>query len=395
MGDLLVQASPPTDLLQGKSVAFAGRLATLTRSHAVELVADLGGRFCTRVTRDTALLVVGLNGWPLRRDGRVSGKLRKAQRLVEAGLPIEILREDQFLARLGLSHFGDSVCRRYTLDQVAKVAAVPPQRLRSWLRAGLLQPVETTHGVAQFDFRQISAVKRLQELTAAGVTPTRLRQSLRRLEAWLPDAQQWLSQLELFAQGPRLVARSADGQLLQMDGQRLFDFFDESPSEAPRPPALRFEPPASDADELFQQALKQEQQAEFAAAAAAYRQWLLAFGPDAQVCFNLGNTLFALGKHEAAAERYRQAVEVDPDYVEAWSNLGCVLAELHETPEAIAALTRATELSPTYPDALYNLADVLDRCGQRRQARRYWEAYLEQDADSPWAEHARSRLAAL
>lgn len=393
MDTAITQTTSNSARLSGSVVSLAGRFATMPRERAVELIEQQGGKYSKRVTRHTTLLVVGLNGWPLRRDGRVSGKLRKAQRIQELGGEIEILREDAFLERLGLGEVGDSVSRRYTLDHVAELTSTQPERIKAWLKAGILEPADTLHGVPRFDFRQITAIKRLQELTAAGITAARLRQSLRQLATWLPDARDWLTHVELLAEGRQLVTRDEDGALVQVDGQKLFDFVagaDDSITEAV---ALRFQAPLPDADDLFHQALEAEQEGNHQEAADAYRQWLLAFGPDGQVCFNLGNTLFALGRYEAAAERFRQAIEIDPDYAESWSNLGCALAEIDETDQAIAALSRAVELRPNYADAIYNLADILQRAGRDREARRHWRAYLELDQTSPWAEFAREQLA--
>jgi tetratricopeptide (TPR) repeat protein len=394
MDGILTQSQIVAASLQKHVVALAGRFASLTHDRAIELVQNFSGRFSARVTRDTTLLVVGLNGWPLRSDGRVSRKLARAKRLQQSGHAIEIIREDAFFDRLGLAEVGNSVCRRYTIDQVAKVAGTTVARIKTWLRAGIVEPAGSVHGIPQFDFRQISAVKRLQDLTAAGVTPARLRQSLRQLATWFPEAHDWLPQIELLAEGRTLVARSEDGSLVQVDGQRLLEFVtkDGHDAEAIATLAGRFEPPPPDADSLFQQALEFERQDEFASATDTYRRWLLTFGPDAQVCFNLGNTLFAAARFEAAAERFRQAVEIDPNYIEAWSNLGCALAEASETDEAVAALTRAIELSPCHADAIYNLADILERAGRRREARRHWRTYLKLDQNSPWADHAREQL---
>lgn len=392
MESTVTQAQPTVASLDGSVVSLAGRFASMSREKAIELIEHLGGRYSKRVTRHTTLLVVGLNGWPLRRDGRVSGKLRKAQRMQELGAAVEIVREDVFLERIGLGDVGDSAGQRYTLDRVAEVTSTQPERIKAWLKAGILEPADTVHGIPRFDFRQISAIKRLQELTAAGITPARLRQSLRQLATWLPDARDWLTQLELLTEGRKLVARDDDGSLVQVDGQKLFEFFADDADEPAGAISVRFQPPLPDADDLFHQALEAENAGDYPAAEQAYRQWLLAFGPDAQVCFNLGNTLFARSRYEAAVERFRQAVEIDPDYAEAWSNLGCALAEIDETDDAVAAVNRAIELRPNYPDAIYNLADILQRLGRRQEARRWWRTYLEHDQTSPWADHARQQL---
>jgi tetratricopeptide (TPR) repeat protein len=380
-----------TDLLKGAVVAVAGRLAYLSLAALKRLVAAHGGTFSTRLGRDTTLLIIGLSGLPLRGDGRLSGKLRRARRMLERGAMIELVREDEFFERFGLTEGGESVGRCYTLRQVAKVTGSPVERIGYWVQSGILQPAEYRLGIPLFSFREISSVKRLQELMAAGVTPARLRQSLGQLEAWLPDAPEWLSRLELIAGGNRLATRSSNGLLVQVDGQMLFDFVDHSQSHRQMPDAVPFRAP-SDSEQLFQRALDCERQGDCDEAVLLYRDWLMAFGPDAQVCFNLGNALFALGRFEGAAERFRQSLEIDPDYAEAWSNLGCALAELGEIDEAAASLRRALSLAPDYADAIYNLADILERAGRSADARPHWLAYLDHDDTSPWAEHARERL---
>src|SRR5690606_23837421 len=127
-------------------------------------------------------------------------------------------------------------------------------------------------------------------------------------------------------------------------------------------------------------------------AVRAYYGWLQQFGTDAHVIFNLANSLTALGRTEAALERYRQAVEVDPEYVEAWNNLGAALASAGELEEAREAFEIAIRLVPNYADALYNVADTLDEMDRPAEARTYWARYLDADRESPWADHARSRL---
>src|SRR5437879_7675855 len=95
---------PVTDaqFLQGKRVAFTGRLACMTRTEAAVLVAAYGGCFVPTVGQRTSILVVGQDGWPLRKDGRLTHNLQKARQLQGQANPIAILTEEELLARLGL-----------------------------------------------------------------------------------------------------------------------------------------------------------------------------------------------------------------------------------------------------------------------------------------------------
>src|SRR5882762_4859455 len=98
----MVEPAPDAEFLRGKQVAFTGRLASLTRAEAAQLVAANGGSYVATVNRQTALLIVGQDGWPLQKDGRLTNNLRQAQALQSAGHNITVLAEDELLTRLGM-----------------------------------------------------------------------------------------------------------------------------------------------------------------------------------------------------------------------------------------------------------------------------------------------------
>src|SRR5262245_41182088 len=186
--------------LRGRQVAVTGRLAAMSRDQMEKMLADCGAALHRSVTRRTSLLIVGLSGWPLRKDGRVSQNLQRAAVLQKRGHAIEILREDEWLERLGLRDRQEAICRHYRIDQIARLLEISADRVRTWMRVGLIEPAESPHGIPCFDYRQITALKRLDELTRAGVTPARLRRSLNELAAWLPEAEEAVSRLHLLDQ---------------------------------------------------------------------------------------------------------------------------------------------------------------------------------------------------
>src|SRR5262245_1145481 len=110
-----MQAAAEADFLKNKQVAFTGRLASMTRKEAVHLVNAYGGAFAPSVSRRTSVLVVGQEGWPLRKDGRLSSKLQSARALQRAGAAILILSEEELLLRLGLDQRCEGVRRLYPL----------------------------------------------------------------------------------------------------------------------------------------------------------------------------------------------------------------------------------------------------------------------------------------
>lgn len=377
-----------TGVLSGQRIAFAGRWATLSRPAAEALIATHGGLLTSRVTPETTLVVVGAGGWPLRKDGRVSRNLRHAELCQRKGQPVEILQEQQLLERLGMTGQASAIGRRLTAAELAKHLKLPGTKIRSWVQAGLLIPAETQQGVAYFDFQQAAGVRALSRLLESGVRPERLERTMRRLRQWLPNVAEPLARLESREFGGRLLARDNEGHLVDVAGQRYFEFDDE-----PEPAILSWQPAPRSAEEWFHRGVELEQAGDLQNAADAYREAALAGGPTPELCFNLANVLLALGRKPEAAERLRQTVELKPSFAEAWNNLGVVLSELKDPEGALAAFAHALEADPAYGDAHYNRADLLEQLGRMAEAQVHWQAYLRTDQQSAWAKYAAQRLA--
>jgi len=154
-------------------------------------------------------------------------------------------------------------------------------------------------------------------------------------------------------------------------------------------------PRTETAEGWFRIGIAAEADGELDSAIEAYQQALRMGSPQPEVCFNLGNTFYAMDRNTEAAACFIQATEIDADYVEAWNNLGNVLAEIGKYDDAIPAYHRALSISADYADAHYNLAETLAAQGNLAGAREHWLAYLKQDPSSQWALRVRERLAEL
>lgn len=111
------------------------------------------------------------------------------------------------------------------------------------------------------------------------------------------------------------------------------------------------------------------EQADPAAAMAAYRR-AIAGRPDlADAHNNLGRLLHDEGAVDAAEACYRRAIGHDPAVPLYWFNLGVVAEDRGRDAEAIAAYERAIELAAGAPeagaDAHFNLARLLELRGRR------------------------------
>lgn len=292
---------------------------------------------------------------------------------------------------------GSRVHRRYTTAQLCRLLNLPPDRLRRWIRQGLIKPVEASDGVSFFDFQQVTAVKTLAELTQAGVPLAEIRRSLDRLRDWLPgngaEGDDPLANLPVIERDGRLLVRLEEGQLAEPSGQLQLDFVADA--DVPKVVCGSAASPSIEsisADDWWDRGSACEEQGKLIEAENAYRQALLLGGPNPVLCLNLGNVLYAQGKKEQAAERFQQAVELDAAFAEAWNNLGNALAELNRHEEALTAYRQALKSTPHFADGHFNLADTLDRLGRQREARPHWQTYISLDPAGPWADYARKKL---
>jgi tetratricopeptide (TPR) repeat protein len=362
----------------------------MSRRQAAGLVERHGGSVAPVVSRQTSLLVVGREGWPLQANGRLTRKLEQARRLQRQRCGPEILTEERFFRMLAAEAVDEQVRRLYSIAELAELLGTSRSRIEAWQRNGLIASTDTRDGVPYFSFAQVAGARSLRAVLEAGIPHRRLVRSVRQLQRWLSDEMPIGDLLPgLLREGGRFLFRAEGGRLVETSGQLVFDFAEENPA----PSATVSWSQAIGGDDLFEEAVRLEQEGRLEEAATRYRQLLLAEGPDADVCFNLANILQALGETQAAIERLHEAVTLDPEHADAWNNLGNLLAEKRQPEEACYAYRQAVSVDPQYADAHYGLADVLEQLGRLDEARRHWRSYLEYEQVGPWADYARSRLA--
>ena len=93
----------PNHPFYGQEMVFTGALASMTRAHAWDRVAEVGARPAPGVTKATNILVIGYQDARMLRPGEeLSAKARKAHDLREHGQQIEIMPELDFVQALVL-----------------------------------------------------------------------------------------------------------------------------------------------------------------------------------------------------------------------------------------------------------------------------------------------------
>jgi tetratricopeptide (TPR) repeat protein len=395
-------------VLEGKRVAFAGRLVSMSRREAARLVREHGAVVVEKPDASVQLVVVGEEGLPLIEAGGPEEPFDAEVRQAADQGTLAIISETELWGRLGLVESQQDVRRLYTPAMLADLLGVPTAIVRRWHRRGLIQPVREVRKLPYFDFQEVAAARRLAELLAAGTSPRAIERKLEALARYLPGVRRPLAQLSVIIEGREILLRQGDG-LVEPGGQMRFDFQAAEAVEAPPGQAEgvaaaaetivsladRRQPKASPAspEQICRMAAELEDRGELEASAEMYRAAMAAGGPMPEICFRVAELLYRLGDLGGARERYFMSIELDEDYVEARVNLGCVLADLGQDEMAAAAFEGALAFHPDYPDAHYHLARALDELGRSDQAESHWQAFLDLAPESPWANAARNRLA--
>jgi tetratricopeptide (TPR) repeat protein len=367
----------------GQVVTFTGKLSSLGRREAREVVERLGGIASEDVTTRTTMLVIGAGGVAQPKDDAVddpdkSRKLRKAEQ-VNAKAPgqVAILTEDDFCRRAGVAAPGDLRQHFHAQrDILAMYPAIGEARLGHLEKWGVIRSVVRTNTETYYRFPDLSAI----------------RQVAAELERGTPF---------------RVIVRTA---LAAREGQLALDFR-PAPSDAHparvvtlerKPPpttnlgqqrASAIDPHAALAAKYFLEGAaldeadagpeRQDQ------AAAAYRRALIIDPELVPAIVNLANIHYARDELIEAEALYERAIMLDGECFEAHFNLGNIHHDLSRYQEAVACYREAVTLNPGYADAHFYLAVTLEKMGQSSEAKPHWKAYQRLAPNGEWVELAK------
>jgi len=307
----------------------------------------------------------------------------------------------------------------YSIRDVARILAVQEARLRYWMQTGFVGPTVRKGGRFYYTFTDLVAVKSAKDLLAADVTLQAARKAVEALKKALPADTHPASRLRVCSDGATIVALADDIAFEPIGGQVVMAFslasFGEHVSNVlamPRvdpnqvnsgpiragatPEEITDSPTEANggttAYRHFVEACAAEDRGDSETAEHLFRQAIDLEPNMSAALTNLGNLVYRQGEVEEARRFYERALDHDPLQAEARYNLANLLEDLGETELAIAELRRVCAACPEFADAHYNLGLMLAQVGGTAQAKQHLERYLELDAGSDWASHARSYL---
>jgi tetratricopeptide (TPR) repeat protein len=296
----------------------------------------------------------------------------------------------------------------YSIRDVARILAVQESRLRYWTQTGFVGPTVRKGGRFYYTFMDLVAVKSAKDLLAADVTLQAARKAVEGLRKALPSDTHPASKLRLCSDGRTIVALADDIAFEPVGGQVVMAFslaaFGEHVADVLAMPRVDPSAPHEVTDSPteanggttayrhFVEACAAEDRGDSETAEHLFRQAIDLEPNMSAALTNLGNLVYRQGELEEARRLYERALDHDPMQAEARYNLANVFEDLGETELAIAELRRVCASCPDFADAHYNLGLMLAQVGGNGQAKQHLERYLELDAGSEWASHARSYL---
>jgi len=305
----------------------------------------------------------------------------------------------------------------YSIRDVARILSVQESRLRYWTQVGFVGPTVRKGGRFYYTFCDLVAVKAAKDLVAAGLPTQKVRKNVDALRKALPAETNPASKLRVCSDGETIVALADDVAFQPIGGQVVMAFtlpsFGEHVATVLSVPAnanINSERKNADgtpqqivdgmtephggttAYRYFCEACAAEDRGDSVLAEHLFRQAVDLEPTMAAALTNLGNLAYRHGQLDEARKLYDRALDADPMQPEARYNLANLLEDLGERELAIAELRRVCAASPDFADAHYNLGIMLAQVGGTTQARQHLERYLELDAASDWAGHARSFL---
>lgn len=346
-------------IFKDQTVVFTGKLASMSRKQAQQLVREHAGNAPDSLTITTEYLVVGDAGYLC--DIAKSKKINKAEELIAKGSKTQIISEGAFLEMLNLESRYQLGNKFYSLtDILAIYTKLRKDQVRYFQKWGLLKPEVKTNNAQYFQFKDLLIFRRINEYLKQGKKLRSIAQGLSR---------------ELFP-----------------SDQLVIEFQEEKPEGK----VLQLKPatePERSADEWYDLGSSCDtDDSTYTQAIEAYEN-ALALEPDYfPAAVNLGNLFFAKGENEKAKALYLKAYELAADNHKVLFNLGNLYDELGEYDKALEFFRKAIKEFPLYADAHFNIAVVYEKIGLIYKAKEHWQTYLKIDDAGEWAEIAKEHL---
>ena len=365
-------------VLAGHVLVFVGRLSTLSRRQALDLVHRLGGTTADDITPRTTMVVIGSTGGArgAREPGSAEAERirQRVHEIGEARVPVEVLDEEAFCSLVGRPSPGVLAQQFHAARDVReRYPGVRDDHLRYLQKWGLVDPVRAAGG-PYYSFTDLLVIKQVSAELESGASFTAVVRSLTAARD---------GQLAFDFRPSASVAQPAKVVALYRSERKNAapEVTPDETGDDRHTAAVRYFVEASRLDDSDPSTQDE--------AADTYRR-ALAIDPSlVPALVNLANIHYARDELIEAQALYERAIGVDPDFFEAHFNLGNIYHDLGRYADARACYLDAIDLNPSYPDGHFYLAVTLEKMGLSQEARPHWRAYQQLAPDGEWVNLAR------
>ncbi len=263
----------------------------------------------------------------------------------------------------------------YRTREVVELARLSRERIRHYVRLGLVEPTRGAGNELRFSFEDIVVLRTARGLLDAAVPVRKANRALRRLKS-ICDRNTRFTSLRILAAGDEVLVRHAATPWNVETGQGHLDFAGEAPAANVTPLIMPGAPSLPDehmsSDDWYNLALDLEELSP-GDAPDAYRRSIELNAENADAWVNLGRLLQLDGRLDEALECYGRALDLEPGHQLARYNLGTVHDERGDLDAAVRCYQQAAEVA----DAHYNLARIYEMQGNELAAVRHLRRYNE------------------
>ncbi len=255
----------------------------------------------------------------------------------------------------------------FTSGEVAKILNLSPARIRSFVRAGFIQPSRERRSF-RFTFKDLLFLKTAKGLLDSEVPSQTVLRMLSSLKRQVPEDQH-LSSVKVYADGRRVVVWDGKARWQPDSGQFLLNFAAGTmgrtlPTGEKR---RKIKNTRLTAEHWFNLGVELES----TSIQEAQKAYAMALDIDAHMSnahLNLGRLYHDAKEWKRAEAHYRHAAASAPQDPAPRFNLGVLFEDLNQPFAAIDAYREALRLDPAFADAHYNLALLCEARGNKAEA---------------------------
>jgi tetratricopeptide (TPR) repeat protein len=255
----------------------------------------------------------------------------------------------------------------FSTRTAARILAVPPERIRYWVRRRFINPSIVRGRKFRFAFNDLLVMRLAKELLPTRRHLEPLQRCFDRVRNFIGPSRP-VSSLKLENLDGRIVVR--DGALCfeAESGQLVFDF-----EQRGKPGKLDERFGAARAQARFEEARRLAEEDPLRAL-SIYSEILSREPVNFEAHLRLAALLEHEGDLKGALRHYLGAAATAPASAEVHLKLGLLYRKQNEIDNAIRSLSRAIECDPTLVDAHRNLAELFDQAGRKRDAIKHLSA---------------------